>query len=84
MKNGLSLFCFEQLDGHFGADGVGLLAVFAVGGEPARRAAERGRRPGVSVKILGSSSLSRPRGLNFAIQEGGSSRPSVPICVGTP
>ena len=61
---------------------VGLLAVLAVGGEPAQRAAEAA--PGVSVKILGSSSLSRPRGLNFAIHDGGSSRPSVPICAGTP
>ena len=39
---------------------------------------------GREAEDLASSSLSRPRGLNLAIQDGGSSRPSVPICAGTP
>ena len=40
--------------------------------------------PGDVGAGVSDSSLSRPRGLYFAIHDGGSSRPSVPIWVGTP
>ena len=38
--------------------------------------------PGLMLKILSSSSLSRPRGLTTSSQEGGSSSPLVPIWFG--
>jgi hypothetical protein len=43
-EEGLVLVLFEQLDRHFRADGVGLFAVFAIGGQPAWSAAELARR----------------------------------------
>ena len=43
MKNGLVLVLLQQLDRHLGADRVGLLAVFAIGREPTRRAAKLAR-----------------------------------------
>ena len=57
-----------------------------VRGQPAQGGAKRPGplRLGFKVKILSSSSLSRPRGLMVRSQLNGSSRPSVPICAGTP